>query len=116
MTTDGERTPEQVREEIERTRLQMGDTVAALAAKTDIKGQAHRAMDNAKATVAGKVHEVKSSAETKREELGTAARDSMPPSAEDARQQIVVQARRHQLALAALAAFGAGMLIGKRRG
>ncbi len=113
--TDSERTPEQVREEIERTRLQMGDTVAALAAKADVKGQAHRAVDNAKATVAGKAHAIRSTADAKRNEFAESARQAMPSSAETARQGILEQARSHQLALAALAAFGVGLIIGRRR-
>jgi Protein of unknown function (DUF3618) len=115
MTTGGERTPEQVREEIEHTRIEMGDTVAALAAKADIKGQAHRAVDNAKTTVVDKAHEVKDTAGAKRDEITAAASEAMPPSADGARRQVITQAQRHRLALAALAAFGAGMFIGKRR-
>jgi UTP:GlnB (protein PII) uridylyltransferase len=86
MTTESDRTPEQVREDIERTRAEMGDTVAQLAAKTDIKAQAHRAVDTAKATVASKA--------------------SGP---------VVSRAQDHRLALIAVGAFGAGLLIGKRR-
>jgi hypothetical protein len=115
MTTEGERTPEQVQQEIERTRIEMGDTVAALAAKADIKGQAHRAVDNAKTTVVDKAHEVKDTVGAKKDAITTSAQDAMPPSADSARHQVVAQAQRHRLALAALAAFGAGMLIGKRR-
>jgi len=48
-TPEQERTPEQVRHEIEQTRSELGDTVAELAAKTDVKAHAHRAVDNAKA-------------------------------------------------------------------
>ncbi len=35
--------PEQIREEIEATRRELGDTVEALAAKTDVKAHAPRA-------------------------------------------------------------------------
>jgi hypothetical protein len=38
---DQDRTPEQVREEIEQTRAELGDTVAALSAKTDVKARPH---------------------------------------------------------------------------
>jgi uncharacterized protein DUF3618 len=113
--TGQDRTPEQVQEEIERTRLQMGETVAQLAAKTDIKGQAHRAIGNAKATVRDKAHDVKSNAEVKKDELTTSARDAMPASAEAAGHQVRDQAHRHRLALIAVAALSAGILIGKRR-
>ena len=114
--TPEDRTPEQVREEIEDTRTELGDTVAELAAKTDVKAQAHRAVDNAKATVTGKAREVKTSAEAKKQDLTATAKDSMPPSADAARRQVIDQAQQHRLALVGLAAFSFGMLIGRRRG
>lgn len=46
-----ERTPEQVRADIEHTRAELGDTVAALAEKTDVKAQAKQAVDGARETV-----------------------------------------------------------------
>jgi transposase-like protein len=113
--TERDRTPEEVREEIERTRIEMGETVADLAAKADIKTQAHRAVDNAKATVRDTAHDAKRSAGAKKDEITTTARDAMPPSAEAARRRMMSQAQQHSLALVAVVAFGAGMLIGKRR-
>ena len=53
LDADGERTSQQVQEEIERTRAEMGETVAALAEKTDVKRQAHKALDSAKVTASG---------------------------------------------------------------
>jgi transposase-like protein len=112
--TERDRTPEQVREEIEQTRAELGDTVAELAAKTDVKAQAHRAVDNAKATVTGKAREVKDSAGAKKEEITTTTRDAMPPSADAARRQLISRAQQHRLALVAAVALGTGILIGKR--
>ena len=124
--TERDRTPEQVREEIEQTRAELGDTGAELAARPDVTAQAHRAVDNAKATVTGKAREVKtnaeikarevrSSAEAKKVELTAAARDATPPSAEVARRRLIDQAQRHRLALVAVVALVAGLLIGRRR-
>jgi hypothetical protein len=113
--TEGNRTPEQVRDEIERTRAEMGDTVAQLAAKTDVKAQAHRAVDHARATVTGKAHDVTSSASAKKDAIAAAAREATPPSADAARREMISRARQHRVALVALTAFGAGMLLGKRR-
>jgi thiol:disulfide interchange protein len=113
--TERTRTPEEIREEIEHTRAELGDTVAELAAKTDVKAQAHRAVDNAKATVTGKAREVKSTAEAKKVELTSAAREAAPPSAEVARRRLIGQAQRHRLALIVMAAFGTGLLLGRRR-
>ena len=43
------RTPEQIEADIERTRRDMGDTVAAVAEKADVKGQAKAKVEDAKA-------------------------------------------------------------------
>ena len=37
-----QQTPEEIRREIERTRLELGDTVEALSHKVDVKAQARR--------------------------------------------------------------------------
>jgi len=52
LDAERERTPDDMRDEIAQTRAEMGDTVAALAAKTDVKRQAHKAIDSAKVTAA----------------------------------------------------------------
>lgn len=39
--------PEHLRDEIEQTRAELGDTVEALAAKTDVKARAQQALDEA---------------------------------------------------------------------
>jgi Protein of unknown function (DUF3618) len=43
------RTPEQIEADIERTRRDLGDTVAAVAEKADVKAQAKAKVDDAKA-------------------------------------------------------------------
>ena len=53
------RIPEQVQAEIEETRAELGETVEALVAKTDVKGQAKQAVNEAKATVADKAADAK---------------------------------------------------------
>jgi hypothetical protein len=42
--------PEQIREEIDATRRELGDTVEALAAKADVKAQVHRGVQSTKAS------------------------------------------------------------------
>jgi ribosome-binding protein aMBF1 (putative translation factor) len=46
--------PEQLQQEIERTREQLGETVEALAEKTDVKAQAKRKLEEVKATASDK--------------------------------------------------------------
>lgn len=47
----GDRDPEQIRQEIEATRLELGDTIEALAAKADVKAIAHEKVQSAKARI-----------------------------------------------------------------
>jgi transcriptional regulator with XRE-family HTH domain len=44
----GPRDPEQIRDEIEQTRHKLGDTVEALAAKTNVRAQMQRKLEQAK--------------------------------------------------------------------
>jgi F0F1-type ATP synthase assembly protein I len=48
-STGGNRAPEEIREEIEETREELGDTVAAVTEKTDVKKQAQAKVDEVKA-------------------------------------------------------------------
>ena len=50
-----QRTPEEIEADIERTRRDLGDTVAAVAEKADVKTQAKLKVDEAKARVKEKV-------------------------------------------------------------
>jgi transposase-like protein len=57
-----ERSPEQIRAEIEETREEMGETVAAVAAKTDVKAQAQAKVEDAKQQAQAKVEDAKEKA------------------------------------------------------
>ena len=54
-----QRTPEEIRRDIEATRGELGDTVEALAAKADVKAQAKDKADEVKAQAKGKADELK---------------------------------------------------------
>jgi predicted phage tail protein len=115
LDADAERTPEQVREEIEQTRAELGDTVAALAEKTDVKAQAQHAADHAKETVSGKVSEIRETVSGKKDDFVSAAHEAAPESAGDAGQKAAAFARQNRVVLIALGAFAAGLLIGRAR-
>lgn len=93
---------EQIREDIEATREELGNTVAALSAKTDIKAQAKRKVDETKATVADK-----------KDELLGKARETSPDSAVTAAAGASEKARENPLPVAALGAFVLGFLAGR---
>ncbi|MFL5824176.1 MAG: DUF3618 domain-containing protein [Solirubrobacteraceae bacterium] len=100
--------PQELRAEIERTRQELGHTVEALAAKTDLKAQAKR-----------KVQATKSSVTEKKDDLLGKARDASPDGAAAAASQASHKARKNPLPLAAAGALLAGVLIGrmtKRKG
>lgn len=65
-----ERSPEQIQAEIEATRAEMGETVAAVAEKADVKKQAKQ-----------KVEEIKEQASTKAEHAPSAVRENPVPVA-----------------------------------
>jgi ElaB/YqjD/DUF883 family membrane-anchored ribosome-binding protein len=65
-----EKTPEQIQAEIEATRAEMGQTVAAVAEKADVKKQAKQ-----------KVEDLKEQASTKAEQAPSAVRENPIPVA-----------------------------------
>jgi hypothetical protein len=94
--------PAQLRADIERTRLELGDTVAALAEKTDVKA---RAKD--------KVAEVRHNVSEKRTELMGRARETSPDGAGSAAVQVRAKAQANPLPTAAIAALVGGFLLGR---
>jgi hypothetical protein len=101
----GTRTPEEIRADIEKTRAEVGDTVEALAEKTDVKAQAQHRVDEIKDNVRAKADEVKAK-----------ARETTPESAQQGGQQIVAKVRANPVPLAAAAALVAAFLLGRRSG
>ena len=94
--------PAELRADIERTRQDLGDTVAALAEKTDVKARARE-----------KVAEVKSNVTEKKTELMGRARESSPEGANSAATQVKTKAQDNPVPTAALAAFVGGFLFGR---
>ena len=86
--------PEQLRREIEQIRRELGETVAQLALKADVKAQARE-----------KVQEVKA--------------DALRHTTDSARggaQHVAAGARRHPTPLATVGALVVGFLLGRRVG
>jgi hypothetical protein len=94
--------PEEIRREIEVTREEMGDTVAALAAKADVKAQAKRRIEATKTAVSDKTGEL----------MGK-AKESSPETASRATTSLVVRARQNPIPTAAAGAFAFGFLAGR---
>lgn len=97
-----QKSPEELREEIEETREQLGNTVEALAEKTDVKAQARR-----------RINSLKGAAEQKRQEVQAKAKAATPESAGAGIQQVASTARENPLAVADAGAFLGGLLMGR---
>jgi Protein of unknown function (DUF3618) len=93
--------PEQIREEIEDTRRELGDTVEALATKADVKAQAKQKIAHTKATVTGKT-----------DELIAKAKGASPESASTVAVGVSEKARQNPVPVAAAGAFAFGFLAG----
>jgi F0F1-type ATP synthase membrane subunit b/b' len=111
-----DRTPEEVQAEIEETRAELGDTVEALVAKTDVKEQAKQAVTEAKATVAAKTADVKQTVTGKKDAVTAAVQETTPESVGETGRRAVTLAQDNRPALIAAAIFALGLLIGSRRG
>jgi F0F1-type ATP synthase assembly protein I len=96
------RDPEEIREDIERTREELGDTVAAVAGRTDVKQQAK-----------AKAEELKGQAGAKTKELGDKAKEVAPDSAAEGVEQAQRLAKENPLPLVFVGVFLAGVLFGR---
>jgi ElaB/YqjD/DUF883 family membrane-anchored ribosome-binding protein len=94
--------PDQLREEIEATRREMGDTVEALAYKADVK-----------ARVRDKIDATKESAAQKKDDLMGKARETSPDSVSSGAAQAAQKAKENPLPVAAVGAFVGGFLLGR---
>lgn len=100
-TGEEQRTPEEIRREIDHTREELGDTVEALAAKTDVKAQVKERAD-----------EIKSDAAQRKDELLSKAKEAVPESAGAGAHQVADTVKRRPVPFSAAGAFAAGLLVG----
>lgn len=96
-TAVDERSPERIRAEIEATRGELGETVEALAAKTDVRGQAQARVDSAK--------------DAAREKLASVS-DATPDGVSAGGRQAATAVRENPAPAAAAGALAAGIAIG----
>ena len=94
--------PEQIREEIEATRQELGDTVEALAYKADVKARMRE-----------KIGSTKESAAQKKDELLGKAKEASPDTVASGATQATQKARENPVPVAAVGAFVGGFLLGR---
>jgi hypothetical protein len=115
MNHEQKRSPDDVRAEIEQTRAELGDTVEALVAKTDVKGQAKQAVSDARTTVSDKVAKAMHTVSAKNDEAMTAAQQATPDSAGDAGRRVSRLLQENRVTVVPAATLVLGVLIGRRR-
>jgi hypothetical protein len=93
--------PEEIRRDIEATREEMGDTVAAMAAKADVKAQAKQRVEATKAAVSNKTGAL----------MGK-AKAASPDTVSNGTASVAAQARQNPIPTAAAGAFAFGFLAG----
>ena len=96
------RSPDEIRADIEQTREEVGDTVEALAAKSDVKAQAR-----------GKVDEIKGNVRAKADQAKAKAQASTPESAQQGGEQVVTKVRENPAPFVLGAAVLVAFLIGR---
>lgn len=101
VTGSPQKSPEELREDIEETRDQLGDTVQALAEKTDVKAQARE-----------RLAVIKDTARQKKNQLLSQTNQSMPDSASAAGQRVAAAIKQRPIPSAG-GAFVGGLLVGR---
>jgi hypothetical protein len=100
-----QRTPAQIRADIEQTREEVGDTVEALAAKTDVKARAHDRVEELKHDVRERAGSVKAKAQ-----------ETTPASAQDGGQKALGVVRANPAPFVLGGAVLVAFLLGRRSG
>ena len=122
------RSPDEIRNDIEHTREELGDTVEALAAKTDVKAQAQAKIDDVKQQAKSKLEEAKQRVESAVGHRsddpavanGAPAAASPGPNANDIAEKARAGAQRAQqtaaenpVPAAAIGGFVGGLIVGR---
>lgn len=113
--TEQQRSPDEIREDIEETREELGDTAAALAQKADVKGQAKAKVRDAKQRAGAKADSIKEAATEKKEEFAARTQEVTPDSAGTALEGAQRFAKENPAIVGIGAALAVGFLLGRRR-
>jgi hypothetical protein len=112
-TESEEKSPEEIQAEIDATREELGDTVAAVADKADVKKQAKAKVSGVKESVGAKKDEAKGKVADTKDSLAGKAQEATPESAAAGAQQARRFAQENPVPLAIAGAFVAGFAVAK---
>jgi hypothetical protein len=107
-----QRTPEEIRDEIEEDREELGQTVEALAGKADVRGQAKAKVQDVKHGAQVKVSAAKETAQQRADEVASKAKNATPESLGEGAQAIAQRAQENPVPVAVAGAFAVGVLVG----
>jgi ElaB/YqjD/DUF883 family membrane-anchored ribosome-binding protein len=114
----GTREPEEIEHEIEQTREELGDTVAAVTEKADVKKQAKAKTSEAKQKATAKKDAAKEKAAETKEQITSKTQEVTPESAEAGIQRVRQLLRENpgpvMVGLAAFGGFIFGRVVGRR--
>jgi ElaB/YqjD/DUF883 family membrane-anchored ribosome-binding protein len=99
-----ERSTETIQADILETREQLGDTVAALGHKSDVKGRAEDRISETRERVTGAA-----------QDAAAKAQEAMPAAAQDGMERARAFVRSRPVEVSAAIGFLAGLAIGRRR-
>jgi chromosome segregation ATPase len=103
---------DELQDDIDQTREELGETIEALAAKTDVKAQAKERIDTAKKELSDKAAHIKQTVGSKTDDLTAKAKDASPESAGAGAQQLRSRVHRRPLPFVAAGAFLLGLAVG----
>jgi Protein of unknown function (DUF3618) len=112
LTPDQEKSPEELRAEIEDVREDLGNTAAELAAKTDFKTRAREKADEIKRSAASTKDELLSKA-GRSPAAGNGKDPEIAARASSAAMRVTATAKRNPVPTAALGALIGGFLLGR---
>jgi lysozyme family protein len=111
-----DRTPDEIRADIEHTREELADTAAALAEKADVKARAHEKVEETKARFTHKVDDAKAkvtgTADTAKQKAADATPESVASGAQQAAGTATTKAKQNPIPVSLVAGFAAGVVVG----
>jgi hypothetical protein len=108
-----QKSPEEIQAEIDATREEMGETVAAVADKADVKKQAKAKVAGVKENVGAKTGQAKEKVTETKESVAGKAQEATPESAGAGVEQARQFAQQNPVPLAIAGAFVAGFAVAK---
>jgi len=114
--SEADRTPDDIKADIEHTREELADTAAALAEKADVKARAHEKVEETKARFTHKVDDAKAkvtgTADAARQKASDATPESVATGAQQAAGTATTKAKQNPIPVSLVAGFAAGVVVG----